>query len=431
MTPKEKPWRVNVSKPKRLFDDFFKIDEVHVSYEQFDGEMSPEKRLLIFERGDAVAALLHDPARRKIIAVNQFRIPTREKGQDRGWLVEAVAGMIKTDNDGKQLETPDQCLIREVMEETGYNLTHFNKIAKFFSSPGGSTEIIHLYYASVRQAAKEGAGGGVKADGEDIQLIEYDIDDFFQRLNAGEFEDPKLIIAGQWLASRRSATPAEGDETVSQTFKFRVKEHPDQILGIKTGNIKAVKGIDVWVNSENTDMMMDRFFGRSVSATIRGLGAKKDGKGNIVEDTIGKALTAQLDSRQYVRHGTVLKTISGELEQSHKVRAIYHVATVSGGIGEGLSTSVEVLKQAIDNVLEAISSSKQRYRSALIPIFGTGHGGIRTDLVAPMLVERTIDFFKANPGTKLQEIYFLAYSQGDLDLLREKMKLSPSLVEVK
>ncbi len=151
-----------------------------MSYEQFDGGMSPERPILVLERGDAVGALLYDPERRKVIAVRQFRLPAREKGQGRGWMVEAVAGMIPETADGLHAETPLQCLIREVHEETGYQLTQATPICTFFSSPGGSTERIYLFYAEVRTTQKLAEGGGVKDDGEDIETVEYDIADFFR-----------------------------------------------------------------------------------------------------------------------------------------------------------------------------------------------------------------------------------------------------------
>jgi len=36
-----------------------------------------------------------------------------------------------------------------------------------------------------------------------------------------------------------------------------------------TGDIQNIKEIDVWVNSENTNMQMARHFERSISAIIR------------------------------------------------------------------------------------------------------------------------------------------------------------------
>ncbi|MGA7329217.1 MAG: NUDIX domain-containing protein [Rhodomicrobium sp.] len=419
-----KPWRVEISDPKRLLDAFFKVDEYTVSYEQFNHDMSSKRRLLVFERGDAVAALLYDPERRKVIAVNQFRLPTREKGRGRGWLVEAVAGMVRTSKDGRPEETPLQCLIREVQEETGYQLTEAKPVSTFFSSPGGSTELIYLYYAEVRTIDQRAEGGGVKDDGEDIEIVEYDIEDFFKRLTAGEFEDPKLIIAGQWFMAQRGALRAEFHDEVSRTFEYKLPAKNGKapfVIGIKTGNIKATKDVEVWVNSENTDMMMDRFFAHSVSATIRSLGARKheDGR-SIAEDTIGKALAAEMGSRNFVKPGTVLQTTAGELERTHNVQRIFHVASVAGKIGAGLSTSLANIELAMDNVLRAIAA--KRYSSALVPIFGTGQGGYPVSEVAPLLVKRAFVFFKEHPKTPLRNIYLLAYSEGDLEVLRTAIR---------
>ncbi len=415
MTEKIKPWRVEIANPRRLLDAFFKVDEYTVSYERFDGAMSEPRPVLVFERGDAVAALLYDPERRSVITVHQFRLPTREKGHGRGWLVEAVAGMIPVDEAGKPQETPVQTLVRETREETGYQLTHAMPIATFFSSPGGSSELIHLFFAEVRKIDKTGEGGGLAEDGEDIEIVEYPIDEFFARLTAGEFEDPKLIIAGQWFMARRGSIRAEYDAETSRTFAAKLNER--QILGVKTGAIQATKDVEVWVNSENTDMMMDRFFGRSVSAAIRSLGARRHEDGvSIAEDTIGKALAAEMGTRNFVKPGTVLSTGAGELARSNNVRQIFHVAAVAGSIGAGLSTSIATVELAIDNVLKAIAA--KRYRSALIPLFGTGSGGYPATEVAPRLVKRAHAFLEENPKSALRAVYFLAYSEGDLEILK-------------
>ena len=430
MPDKTKPWQFVISGKHRLLDAFFAVDEYTVSHEKFDGAMSPERSILVFERGDAVAALLYDPERRVVIAVNQFRLPTHEKGRGRGWLIEAVAGMIPVDGEGKAKETPLQSLIREVLEETGYQLTHATLISTFFSSPGGSTELIYLFFAEVRATDKTAEGGGAADEGEDIEIIEFPVEDFFQRLSAGEFEDPKLIIAGQWFMARRAAmlAPAEPDEEGSRTLAAKLNAR--QVLGIKTGNIKATKDVDAWVNSENTDMMMDRFFGRSVSATIRSLGARKheDGR-SIAEDTIGKALAAELRPRSFVKPGTVLQTHAGELENTHNVRRIFHVASVAGSIGSGLSSSLSNIEISMDNVLKTISAGK-RYRSALVPMLGTGQGGFPVGRVAPLLVKRTLAFFRENPKSPLREVYFLAYSEGDLEILRNAIKEFSSIEPV-
>jgi ADP-ribose pyrophosphatase len=85
--------KVQIEKKKRILDDFFKVEEVHLRCERFDGQMSPLVGRLIFERGDSVAVLIFNPKRQHILLVNQFKYPTYEKGP--GWITETVARMVE------------------------------------------------------------------------------------------------------------------------------------------------------------------------------------------------------------------------------------------------------------------------------------------------------------------------------------------------
>ena len=71
------PARAVIARQQRLFDDFFKIDELLVTHRQIDGTTSSVQRRLVFERGDSVAVLLfnRDPARGELL-VEQFKAPT-------------------------------------------------------------------------------------------------------------------------------------------------------------------------------------------------------------------------------------------------------------------------------------------------------------------------------------------------------------------
>jgi len=190
--------RVEIRGQKRLFDDFFKIDELIVRHQRYDGSMSGEERRLVFERGDAVAVLLFDVAARAAMLVEQFRPPTliARRRDDRantdGWIIELVAGVI---DEG---ETAEQAAVREVFEETGYRIANPTPIGRFFSSPGGSDERFFLYFARVGKAQREGNGGGIVGE-EDIKVLQLGVDDLFDRLARGAIEDPKLAIAAYWL----------------------------------------------------------------------------------------------------------------------------------------------------------------------------------------------------------------------------------------
>lgn len=189
--------RAEVHGISRKFDRFFKVDEIDVAHEGYDGAMRREQRL-VFERGDAVAVLLYDPASKEVIVLEQFRAPVlvaRRRNDPQtsdGWIVEAVAGMI---DEG---ETPEQAVIREALEETGYRIATPRAINTFFSSPGGTSERIFLFFAEVSAADRTGAGGCIAGE-EDIALVRLNTDELFRRLDNSQIEDPKLAIAAYWL----------------------------------------------------------------------------------------------------------------------------------------------------------------------------------------------------------------------------------------
>jgi ADP-ribose pyrophosphatase len=195
--------RVFVSGQRRLLDDFFKIDEFDVSHRQSSGTMSAVQRRLVFERGDAVGVLLFNVDRRSVVLVEQFRLPALigrrrdHPATDDAWLLETVAGMIDRG------ETPEVAAAREAFEETGYRPRELQPIGRFFSSPGGTSERIFLYFADVADRDRAGPGGGI--GDEDVRVVDLPAEDLFERLSRGALEDPKLIIAAYWLRDRLRA----------------------------------------------------------------------------------------------------------------------------------------------------------------------------------------------------------------------------------
>jgi nudix-type nucleoside diphosphatase (YffH/AdpP family) len=191
--------KVIVEKKARILDDFFKVDEAHLRFEKFNGQMSRLVRRLNFERGDSVAALIFNPETRKLILVNQFRYPTCEKGP--GWICEVVAGALEKD------EEPEAAVRREAIEETGYSPTKLEHISTFYVSPGGSSERIILYYAEVSDKDKVGPGGGVATESEDIQLVTLTLDDALAQIADGRIIDAKTIVGLYWLQNKVNGAP--------------------------------------------------------------------------------------------------------------------------------------------------------------------------------------------------------------------------------
>jgi nudix-type nucleoside diphosphatase (YffH/AdpP family) len=497
-----------IHKTTRLFNDFFQIDEVMVSHQRGDGTMSPDERRLIFERGDAVAIMLYNPDNKSVIIVNQFKVPSliaRRRDNPEsvdGWVTEATAGMVDAG------ETPEKAIIRETLEETGYRIASRPRlISKFFSSPGGTSERIFLYFAEVRDADKVGAGGGLP--NEDVTVAQMPADQLFHQLANGSIEDPKLAIGAYWLKDYLNAENLQTVETVingvfnrltkgaeswlddylerreqhkslpqrvgpttpppaptahaaAPTFRpgpltystvcYELKNKQGLFVGYKTGPIDNMHGASIWVNSENTDMLMDRVIGRSISSRIRLLGSNKDEDGNIIEDTIAEALRAAVGPRGHVRIGTVLVTESGGLK-ARGVERILHVATVQAQAsqGGGVKASLSTLASCITGVLERAEKINKRYwniaknlvrercglrpryyDSILIPIIGAGEGGLSVEDVAKAIIPAAIEHLSTMQLPTLKKVFFIAFdarAQAACDAVLEQAAADGVLAE--
>lgn len=185
--------RVHIIDRREIFNRFiFRIDELQLQHERFDGSMSPRLTRLVLNRGDSVAVLLHDPALRKVVLCEQFRPPTLKYGP--GWLLELPAGMLEP---GERVE---DCARREVEEETGYSSpTTLGQICTVYPSPGGSSERIHICHAEIAIRDDVPAFAGNAGEGEDVRLVTLHTDDVIAMARQRQILDAKTFIACQWL----------------------------------------------------------------------------------------------------------------------------------------------------------------------------------------------------------------------------------------
>ena len=109
--------------------------------------MSPLLRRLHLDRGDGVAAVLHNAAQGTLLFVRQFRYSTYENGP--GWLLETVAGIVEPG------QTPEESVIREVREETGYRIRDLEPVSVFYLTPGW---IFGAYPPVLRRSRDRGPG---------------------------------------------------------------------------------------------------------------------------------------------------------------------------------------------------------------------------------------------------------------------------------
>ena len=201
----------------------------------------------------------------------------------------------------------------------------------------------------------------------------------------------------------------------SSRIKYEFKYRKKRILGMITGDIQQVRGIDLWVNSENTNLQMARFYDPTMSGLIRYLGAIKDEEGNVTEDVVARALLENVkDEFPSVKPGLAFTTTSGKLEDSHGVQAIIHVTTVFGEVNRGY-TPIKNLGICVQNALvqaeRFAETNKKRNVSIVFPLFGTGAAKGKIDDVAQSLFYAALSYFETQPDSKIEKVYFLAWKE--------------------
>ena len=177
-----------------VYDGCFRLDRYRLRHRQFAGGLGPVLTREILERGRVAAVLPVDPARDRVVLIEQFRPGAWAAGRD-PWLLECVAGIIEPG------ETPEEMARREAREEAGCTVTDLVPIASFLTSPGASTETVRLFCGRVDS---KGAGGlhGLAGEGEDIRVRVMPVEDAVALLDEGRIVNAKTIIALQWLARR-------------------------------------------------------------------------------------------------------------------------------------------------------------------------------------------------------------------------------------
>jgi O-acetyl-ADP-ribose deacetylase (regulator of RNase III) len=212
---------------------------------------------------------------------------------------------------------------------------------------------------------------------------------------------------------------------VTETIDFSSPGLGERRLGIITGDIIQVEGIDIWVNPENTKMEMARLHDDSVSACIRYFGAKRTPTGQVKRDSIAAELRRRIGASMSVEPGTVIPTGAGQLKRTNGVKVILHAAGQHGEPGKGYMP----IRNYTRCVVQALKSSEWlnldrwhwwRYggpfRSIIFPLFGTRSSDRDPQDVADNLISAAKTFLEARPNSAIERVYFLAYTDADRSL---------------
>ncbi len=183
---------VKIITKQNAYDGFFKIEKYTVQHRCFAGGWTEPFDREIFARGDSTAVLLCDPSKEKVVIIEQFRVAAMQDHHS-PWLLEIVAGAIDTD------ETPEAVITREAKEEANCHIQKLIPICKFYCSPGGTSERVHLYCGIIDSTTISNSICGLPDEHEDILVHLLPYKTAFELLNSGQINTAVAIIALQWL----------------------------------------------------------------------------------------------------------------------------------------------------------------------------------------------------------------------------------------
>ena len=367
----------------------------------------------------------------------------------------------KVDSDGKVIDFNKiyTYLIKNTVEGLGITCVRCDEIAEsgwihakmfehIYQSDVAITDITSLnpnvlYELGVRHALAESVtvllrrkGTAIPFNIQGFQVIEYDPEDI-----ASVEEAKKKIVdfIRNGLKLKKKDSPVHevlnlkiGTESKqlrrTETFEYPLKKFPTKRICLITGDIRDAKGIDVWVNSENTNMQMARHYDRSISSVIRYCGAVRKA-GQIVDDVIANELAIVAGNPANVPPGEIMVTGAGELERTNSVKKIFHAAAVTGQVGTGYSPIADI-GICVRNALVMADADEFKgleLKSILFPLIGTGTARGELEKNAPQLINAAISYLETHPESRIDRVYFVTWSEKELEVCQRVLQESPDV----
>jgi len=96
-------------------------------------------------------------------------------------------------------ESAGEVAVREAEEEAGCQVLELELIGRFFTTPGGSSELVNLFCGRIDAT---GLGGihGLADEGENIKASVWSLPDVLALVEDGRVCNAKTLVALQWLA---------------------------------------------------------------------------------------------------------------------------------------------------------------------------------------------------------------------------------------
>jgi len=177
---------IEITETKLLSDNWYVLNKVTFNYKKENQPVESHIRE-VYDRGNGAGILLYNSSKKTVILTRQFRLPTFLNGNKTGMMIEVCAGLLDKEN-------AEQAIIRETEEETGYRLSKVQKVIETYMSPGSVTEILYLFVGEYDEGMKVSEGGGLDAEQENIEVLEFTFEEAYAMIESGEITDAKTIM---------------------------------------------------------------------------------------------------------------------------------------------------------------------------------------------------------------------------------------------
>jgi ADP-ribose pyrophosphatase len=159
-----------------------KIVNLHVDHIRL-ASGSHAIREVVHHPGGVVAVPVLDDGR--IILVRQFRYPLKK------FILELPAGKLDSN------QSPSETIARELEEETGFTSRDITFEFAFYTTPGISDEVIHLFIArSLSEVPQQ------LQEGEHITVEPHSLEECLEKIRSGEIADGKTVLGILWYCHR-------------------------------------------------------------------------------------------------------------------------------------------------------------------------------------------------------------------------------------
>jgi nudix-type nucleoside diphosphatase (YffH/AdpP family) len=178
----------------RPFVGHFALERHELRHRRFDGTMSPTLERLVFASGDAVTVLPFDPARDRVLLIEQFRAGPFARRDAVPWCLEAIAGRCDAD------ESLEETARREAEEEAGLQLGRLERILGYYPTPAVAAEFITGFIGEADLPEAQGFYG-LDTEHEDIRAFTLPREEAEAAVASGEVNNAPLALSILWLAA--------------------------------------------------------------------------------------------------------------------------------------------------------------------------------------------------------------------------------------